>query len=220
MRIIATQQSENSLLEELVDYLQAKGITVSTTNYEDGFGITVWSVNDLDGISATEDWTHNEKIRFMEEYGGKIGGATDDSWAKLASFVESYIADQIKTNNAYVEKHSNEFDSTKFYLDVCGGGWVRMVYFNPDSNAGGQLVDYLLSASIISNVGKKYPTEEKFWSHLYENSKTTLTDIDVHDFMSSAVEFVEEPCDLTEETSETMEKLIHWANSRLSNQGG
>ncbi|MCL2578154.1 MAG: hypothetical protein FWE27_08930 [Defluviitaleaceae bacterium] len=213
MRIIATEPSENAILTEIAELLQNKGVFPRVTKYEDGFGVTVWSVSDLDNAPAAEEWSQDEKIRFMEQYGDKIGGATEDSWVKINSYIDLFIADRVENNNAYIEKHSDEFDKTKFYLDVCGGGWVRMVYFNPDSNAGGQLVYDLLSDSVISEAGKK--CEEDFWNHLYEHARQTLMDIDRQDFMSCAEEFVEDSCSFTEQSSETMVKLIQWADNSL-----
>ncbi|MCL1842795.1 MAG: hypothetical protein FWF79_03200, partial [Defluviitaleaceae bacterium] len=76
MRIIATTPEENEILEELSKNLRSKGIYPSITKYGDGFGITVWSVDDLDALPIACDWPHEEKLRFMEMYGEKIGGAT------------------------------------------------------------------------------------------------------------------------------------------------
>jgi hypothetical protein len=59
--------------------------------YEDGFGATVWSVDDLDEVPAACDWSTEERLRFMEMYGEKIGGATDDAWARLNSYVDEYL---------------------------------------------------------------------------------------------------------------------------------
>jgi ATP-dependent RNA circularization protein (DNA/RNA ligase family) len=91
VRIIATAPAENEILAELTEHLSAKGIVPSVINYEDGFGITVWSVYDLDEIPAARNWTHEKRLRFMEKYGSKIGGATEDSWAKISSYVDEYL---------------------------------------------------------------------------------------------------------------------------------
>ena len=90
MRIIATAPEENDLLADLTEYCKIKGIYPSVTKYEYGFGITVWSVNDLLAAPASCNWPYEERLRFMEMYGDKIGGATEDSWAKLNAFVDEY----------------------------------------------------------------------------------------------------------------------------------
>ena len=216
MKIIASKPEENVIIECIANELRKKGIYPDVTQYGHGFGITVWSINDLDGISATNNWTQDEKIDFMERYGHKLGGANEDHWVMLNTLIEQYIDDRKDKNNEYVGT-SDEFDKTKFYLDVCGGGWVRMVYFNPDSNAGGQLVYDLLSADVISEAGNKSANERDFWDYLYENSRQTLVDIDTRDFAGYAKEFAEEPCDIVDQSAETMGLLIQWA---VKQQGG
>jgi len=90
MRIIATTPEESGLLVDLAEHCKAKGVYPSLTQYGDGFGITVWSVDDLDEAPAALGWSREKRLRFMELYGDKIGGATDDAWAKLADYVDEY----------------------------------------------------------------------------------------------------------------------------------
>lgn len=96
MRIIATTFAENALLTELSEHLSTKGIAPSLINYEDGFGATVWSIYDLDEIPAARDWPHEKRLHFMEMYGTKIGGATEDAWVKMSSYVDEYIENKGK----------------------------------------------------------------------------------------------------------------------------
>ena len=92
MRIIATCPTEHKILHELVEYLFSKGIIPSVTRYEYGFGITVWSVDDLNEIPAARNWTAEERIIFMKIYGRKIGGATADAWEKMSAYVDEYLS--------------------------------------------------------------------------------------------------------------------------------
>lgn len=220
MRIIATTPEENAVITDLAADLKEKGIYAELTKYEDGFGITIWSVDDLQSYSETHDWPQDEKIRFMEFAGHKLGGATEDSWEILRTLIEQFVENRKDTNTAYVDENYEEFDKTKFYLDVCGGGWVRMVYYNPDSYAGGQLVYDLLSDCVILGASKEHPTESEFWDYLYENAKQTLVDIDTADFADYAKEFAEVPCDRSVQDAETMHWLIKWANTSLNGSGG
>ena len=220
MKFIATMPGENAILKKLTKELREKKIYPDVINYEDGFGVTVWSIDDLGSFSVTHDWPLEEKIRFMELYGHKIGGANDENWEMLRTFIDCFVDDREEENIAYVDENDEEFEKTKFYLDVCGGGWVRMVYYNPDSNADGQLVYDLLSDYVVSEAGNKSMTEDEFWNHLYAESKQNLVDIDTFDFAGSAKDFVEAPCDLIGQNAETMEKLIQWANDSLKKNGG
>lgn len=220
MRLIATKPEENAVITEMAIELREKGIYADITRYEDGFGCIVWSINDLQDYPETHDWPEAEKIRFMEYADHKIGGATEDRWKILRTQIEQYIDDRKETNTAYVDENYAEFDKTKFYIDVCGGGWVRMVHFNPDSNAGGQLVYDLLSDYVISEADNECATEEDFWNYLYSYAKQTLQDIDTFDFAEAAKEFVEEPCDCYNQSSETVDKLKQWAKASLRGNGG
>ena len=215
MRIIATQPEENAILKNLSEELREKGIYPNVIKYEDGFGSTVWSIDDLLSYSATHDWLREEKIRFMERYGEKIGGAKDDNWAMLSACIDQHIDERKDKNLVYVGG-SEEFEKIKFYLDVCGGGWVRRLYYNPDSNAGGQLVDDLISAYVILEAAAQ--SEAEFWCHLDENAKQTLVDVDMPGFESFAKEFAEKPCDFAGQSAETMEALIKWAAKNLKSK--
>ena len=107
---------------------------------------------------------------------------------------EIYIEEYKDRNISYVDEHTGEFEKTKIYLDVCGGGWVRVVYYNPNSCVDGQLVYDLLSNCIISAAGKACASKEDFWNYLYEHARQTLIDIDTPEFADAAKEFVELPC--------------------------
>ena len=220
MRLIATNPEENALIADLANELREKGTYVDLTNYEDGFGFTVWSVDDLQNFSATLDWPQEEKIRFMESIDHKIGGATDDGWAILRARIEQFVNDRKDTNTAYVVKNYAEFEKIKFYTDVCGSGWIRMAYYNPDSNAGGQLVYDLLPDHVISEASSKCASDEDFWNHLHANAKQTSVDINKYSFAGAAKEFVESPCDCFNQGDETIKRLKQWAETSLSGNGG
>ena len=100
MKIIATTPAENKILTELSEHLRSKGIFPSLINYKDGFGATVWSVYDLDSIPAARNWSYEERLRFMEKYGAKIGGATEDAWVRISTYVDEHLENKIKKGNA------------------------------------------------------------------------------------------------------------------------
>jgi len=219
MKLIAEKPEENAVIANLAKELRDKNIYADVVNYEDGFGLTVWSVDDLECISETQEWTQEEKIRCMEYADRKLGGATEDSWERLKSLAADYIDERKKNNIAYVDANYYEIDKTKFYLDVCGGGWVRMVYYNPDSDAGGQFVENLISDYDISEAGKTCADEDEFWTYLYANSRQTLVDIDTYLFNGYAKDFVESTCDYDEQTAETIEGLKQWAEKSIKTEG-
>jgi len=90
MLLIATTQEEDALLADIAEYAKTKGIHPSLNSYEDGFGATTWSIDDLDNNPIARNWPHEKRLRFMEKYGEKIGGATDDAWARMDAYVDEY----------------------------------------------------------------------------------------------------------------------------------
>ena len=90
MRLIATSQEEDAFLLDIAEYIKTKGIYTSITRNEDGFGATTWSIDDLDNNTIARNWPHEKRLHFMKMYGEKIGGATDDAWAKMDAYVDEY----------------------------------------------------------------------------------------------------------------------------------
>jgi len=125
-----------------------------------------------------------------------------------------------KENVEYVDEHCDEFEKVKFYLDDCGPGWVRIVYYNPDAMAGGQLVYNLLGYPTILEAAKSAASEAEFWGYLDGEARQTLDDIDLPEFLSAAKGFVEDHCDFVGETSENMKLVIQWAEKCLKDDGG
>ena len=117
-------------------------------------------------------------------------------------------------NAAYVNKHQAEFEATKFYFNDSTGR-VTMTYYNPDSNAGGQLVDNNMYLHSLKEAFDECKTTEQFWDHFNGCSNQYLTDINEPYFAAAAKSFVEEPCDLSEESAETMERIRYWMNEQL-----
>jgi hypothetical protein len=90
MRIIATTQEENDVVDNLAKDLKEKGVCVNTTHYEDGFGFTVWSIDDLDSVDGTKDWSRDKRIEFMESVDYKIRGAKGEHWEMLQEHVNDW----------------------------------------------------------------------------------------------------------------------------------
>lgn len=120
-------------------------------------------------------------------------------------------------NLKYVSEHSSAFQDSKFYVE---DDIVREVYYNPDSNAGGQLVTNLYPRSAVVEAHEKYSDINNFWSYLESMAKQYLTDIDTSEFASEAKEFVESPCDFGGNNKETMNTLCKWADGMEQNLPG
>ena len=84
---------------------------------------------------------------------------------------------------------------------------VTWMYYNPDSNAGGQYVTNTLSFDEIQQVAREYDSAEDFFDYLGSIANQELADVGTEWFEDADREFHRTP-DLTDCTSATMEALI------------
>ena len=93
-----------------------------------------------------------------------------------------------------------------FYIDRDNES-VTWMYYNPDSNAGGQYVTNTLSFDDIQQAVRKYDSAEDFFDYLGSIANQELADVGTEWFEDADREFHRTP-DLTDCTSATMEALI------------
>lgn len=84
---------------------------------------------------------------------------------------------------------------------------VTWMYYNPDSNAGGQYVTNTLSFDEIQQAAREYDSAEDFFDYLGSIANQELADVGTEWFEDADREFNEKP-DLTDCTPATMEALI------------
>ena len=84
---------------------------------------------------------------------------------------------------------------------------VTWMYYNPDSNAGGQYVTNTLSFDEIQQAAREYDSAEDFFDYLGSIANQELADVGTEWFEDAEREFNEKP-DLTDCTPATMEALI------------
>ena len=84
---------------------------------------------------------------------------------------------------------------------------VAWMYYNPDSNAGGQYVTNTLSFDEIQQAAREYESAEDFFDYLGSIANQELADVGTEWFEDAEREFHKTP-DLTDCTSATMEALI------------
>ena len=84
---------------------------------------------------------------------------------------------------------------------------VTWMYYNPDSNAGGQYVTNTLSFDEIQQAAREYDSAEDFFDYLGSIANQELADVGSEWFEDADREFHRTP-DLTDCTSATMEALI------------
>ena len=84
---------------------------------------------------------------------------------------------------------------------------VTWMYFNPDSNAGGQYVTNKLSFDEIREAAQNHKSADAFFDYLGSIANQTLADVGTEWFEEAERDFYSTP-DLTDCTSATMEALI------------
>lgn len=84
---------------------------------------------------------------------------------------------------------------------------ITWMYYNPDSNAGGQYVTNTLSFDEIQQAAREYESAEDFFDYLGSIANQELADVGTEWFDDAEREFHKTP-DLTDCTSATMEALI------------
>ena len=84
---------------------------------------------------------------------------------------------------------------------------VTWMYYNPDSNAGGQYVTNTLSFDEIQQAALEYDSAEDFFDYLGSIANQELADVGTEWFVDADREFHRTP-DLTDCTTATMEALI------------
>ncbi|WNO77945.1 SNF2-related protein [Streptococcus suis] len=84
---------------------------------------------------------------------------------------------------------------------------VTWMYYNPDSNAGGQYVTNTLSFDEIQQAAREYESAEDFFDYLGSIANQELADVGTEWFEDADREFHRTP-DLTDCTSASMEALI------------
>ena len=84
---------------------------------------------------------------------------------------------------------------------------VTWIYYNPDSNAGGQYVTNTLSFDEIREAAKEYKAAEDFFDYLGSIANQELADVETEWFEDAEAEFHKTP-DLTDCTPATMAVLI------------
>ena len=111
-------------------------------------------------------------------------------------------------NTRFVEYNFDSVNQDKFFKTDYG---FEEIYFNMNSNAGGQLVYNEFPYELIREAAKEENTL-KFFEHLYSGCKQSLVDIDSPDFMNCVKEFIETNTDYSKDNSETANAMIKAAN--------
>jgi hypothetical protein len=115
-------------------------------------------------------------------------------------------------NKRYVKHNEYKLRSTKFYANETND-CIEMVYYNPVSACGGQLVHSYLHLDVLNTAYELCETDHDFWERIDEYSVQYLVDIDTLEFADDVRWFVEDPYDFAGRTPETMEAIRKWIDN-------
>ena len=101
------------------------------------------------------------------------------------------------------------FDDDLFYVRENQGN-VQWIYYNPDSNAGGQYVDSVFNCYHILDAAQ-HEDPADFFDYLGMVCKTWLIDIGTDDFEEYDRQHKEDPYSLKSADADTMARLIAFA---------
>jgi hypothetical protein len=127
---------------------------------------------------------------------------TDEATALEFLYGQGYTDEDIE-NNGIVFSGTPCKDEDKFYLDR-ENGVVRWLYYNPDSNAGGQYIENVFDFALI----REAVEAEDFFDHVGEHCNQYLIDVGTNDFADYDELFKTVPCDFEGYTEETKTALI------------
>ncbi|MBE7048460.1 MAG: hypothetical protein E7393_03700 [Ruminococcaceae bacterium] len=108
----------------------------------------------------------------------------------------------------FVNEHYADIDKDKFFINE---NCVMEMYYNPDANAGGQLVELTIYKEDIEEAAKMYKNPKEFFSHLEGISKGALYDVGTGTFKETAEAFINSKADFEGISAKTMEGLKKYA---------
>jgi len=101
-------------------------------------------------------------------------------------------------------------DTEKFYVRP-DPELVRWIYYNPDSDSGGQYVENVFGYDLIRTAKAESFSMEEFFEYIQGNCTQYLTDKGTPDFRFYDRTHRREKADFTDVTEETMNRLIRLA---------
>lgn len=97
-----------------------------------------------------------------------------------------------------------EITADKFFKT---DGGITEVYYNPDANAGGQLVYIEASDDIIREAAERFKKPEDFFSHIEGMGRGYLIDVGTSEFRGNLESFINRKADFEGCTKKTMDGL-------------
>jgi len=116
------------------------------------------------------------------------------------------------------DPYQGAFDDDLFYVRESQGN-VQWLYYNPDSNAGGQYVDSIIDCYQILEAAKHEDPRDFFYC-LGEECKQWLIDVGTDDFEAYDRQFNEDPYSFKGADADTRARLIVFAKKYMEERHG
>ena len=203
--LLAEQSDKGNKLNTQYEYHLGDTVYIGASEYE------ILSFNDERVMLYDTEMPLFNKEFTREEFDRKIreNPLNDHLRVTSLSAEEKAVAQEnISENSTETEQNfapNTSYDDA-FFLDD-ESQTVTWMYYNPDSNAGGQYVTNTLSFDEIQQVAREYDSAEDFFDYLGSIANQELADVGTEWFVDADREFHRTP-DLTDCTSATMEALI------------
>ena len=106
-----------------------------------------------------------------------------------------------------------------YYFHRPGMGEFEAIYYNPDSNAGGQFVVLHIPYELIAEAKENSNSVNGFYEYIDSKAYTELIDVGTQEFSDYLEAYAEPESDYIGRTEETMQALISQAERVLKNDG-
>lgn len=107
-------------------------------------------------------------------------------------------------NIKFIDANYGEVDRDKFFKTDNG---FTEVYYNPDADAGGQLVYNEISFELIREAAQNGKKVQDFFNHLDSGCTQYLIDIDTPEFKGNLDSFINRKADFEKCNAKTMREL-------------
>ena len=203
--LLAEQSDKENELNTQYEYHLGDTVYIGASEYE------ILSFNDERVMLYDTEMPLFNKEFTREEFDRKVRENPLNDHLRVTSLPaeEKTVAkENISENSTKTEKNyapNTSYDDA-FFLDD-ESQTVTWMYYNPDSNSGGQYVTNTLSFDEIREAAQNHKSADDFFDYLGSIANQTLADVGTEWFEEAEKEFQTAP-DLTDCTSATMNSLI------------
>ena len=184
----------------------------ATTEYEYHLGDTVYmGADEYEILSFNDDrvMLHDTQFPLFQK---EMDRAEFDRKVR-----ENPINDHLKVKELPPEKeivyntNTTPIGDEEYYFHRPGRGEFEAIYYNPDSNAGGQFVVLHIPYELIAEAKENSNSVSGFYEYLDSKAHTELIDVGTQEFADCLEAYAEPEPDYIGRTEETMQTLISQA---------